>query len=161
MGMAISLQAFFESHPLHYAVVPHEHAESSQRTAAAAHRTGYKVAKSVLLKDAEGYLLAVLPACYRLHLQQLNQALGRDLILATEAELAAQFGDCAVGASPPAGALYDLDTIVDESLLEQEDVYFEAGDHEQLIHMKRADFGKLLGDAQRGRFSLPDADRPQ
>ena len=155
MGMAISLQAFFESHPLHYSVVSHEYAESSQRSAAAAHRTGYKVAKSILLRDREGYLLAVLPACHRLHLQQLNQGLGRNLTLASEDELVARFGDCAVGAIPPAGALYDLDTIVDEALLEQEDIYFEAGDHEQLIHMNRADFSKLLGDAERGCFSVP------
>jgi len=156
MGMAISLQEFFESHPLSYSVVSHDYTETSQRTAAAVHRTGYKVAKSVLLRDDDGYLLAVLPACYRLHLGQLRRELGRDLGLATETEVAATFGDCALGAIPPAGVLYDLDTIVDEALLEQDDVYFEAGDHEQLIHMNRADFGKLLGDARRARFSLPE-----
>ena len=155
MGMAISLQAFFESHPLHYSVVPHDFTESSQHSAAAAHRTGYKVAKSVLLKDDESFLLAVLPACYRLDLGQLSHALGRNLDLATETEVATQFGDCALGAIPPAGVLYDLDTIVDEALIEQDDIYFEAGDHEQLIHMNRRDFGKLLGNARRGRFSHP------
>jgi len=153
MGMAITLQAFFESHPLDYTVVSHDHTESSQHSAAAAHRTGYKVAKSVLLKDDEGFLLAVLPACYRLQLGQLNRALGRNLDLASETEVATQFGDCALGAIPPAGVLYDLETIVDEALLEQDDVYFEAGDHEQLIHMNRSDFSRLLGDARRGRFS--------
>ena len=155
MGMAISLQAFFESHPLNYSIVSHDYAESSQRSAAAAHQTGYKVAKSVLLKDGEGYLLVVLPACYRLHLGELHRALDRNLGLATETEVATMFGDCALGAIPPAGVLYDLDTIVDEALLEQEDIYFEAGDHEQLVHMKRGDFSKLLGDARRGRFSHP------
>ena len=155
MGMAISLQAFFESHPLHYSIVSHDRTGSSQHSAAAVHQTGYKVAKSVLLTDGERYLLAVLPACHRLHLGQLHHALGRSLGLATETEVADLFGDCAMGAIPPAGLLYDLDTIVDEALLEQDDVYFEAGDHEQLIHMKRADFSKLLGDASRGRFSLP------
>jgi Ala-tRNA(Pro) deacylase len=155
MGMAITLQAFFESHPLHYSIVSHDYTESTQRSAAAVHQTGFKVAKSVLLKDGESYLLAVLPACYRLHLGQLHRALGRDLGLATETEVAVLFGDCVLGAIPPAGVLYDLDTIVDEALLEQDDIYFEAGDHEQLIHMKQADFTKLLGDARRGRFSVP------
>ena len=155
MGMAISLQAFFESCPLHYSVESHDYTESSQRSAAAAHRTGYKVAKSVLLKDGESFLLAVLPACHRLHLGQLHLALDRNLGLATEEEVAVLFGDCALGAIPPAGVLYDLETIVDEALLEQDDIYFEAGDHEQLVHMKRADFSKLLGDARRGRFSVP------
>ena len=156
MGMAISLQEFFESHPMNYSVVSHDYTESSQRTAAAIHRTGYKVAKSVLLKDGESYLLAVLPACHRLQLGQLSKALHRDLELATETAVATTFGDCALGAIPPAGVLYDLDTIVDEALLEQDDIYFEAGDHDRLIHMNRGDFAKLLGDARRARFSLPD-----
>jgi len=56
----------------------------------------------------------------------------------------------------PAGVLYNLDTIVDEALLEQDDIDFEAGDHEHLVHMKRADCSKLLGNVKRGRFSLPD-----
>ena len=155
MGMAISLQAFFESHPLHYSIVSHDYTESSQATAAAIHQTGYRVAKSVLLKDDESYLLAVLPACYRLHLGKLHHALDRNLGLATESEVAVIFGDCALGAIPPAGVLYDLETIVDEALLEQDDIYFEAGDHEQLVHMKRADFIELLGDAKRGTFSVP------
>ena len=155
MGMAISLQKFFESHPLHYSILSHDHTETSQQSAAAAHRTGDKVAKSVLLKDELGYLLAVLPACYRLHLGQLHHLLDRNLGLATEAEVAKLFGDCAIGAIPPAGVLYDVETIVDEALLEQDDIYFEAGDHERLIHMKRKDFGKLLGDAVRGSFSTP------
>ena len=155
MGMAISLQEFFESHPLNYSIVHHDHTESSQHTAAAAHQTGYRVAKSVLLKDDQNYLLAVLPACHRLHLGTLHQMLDRNLGLATESELAALFGDCALGAIPPAGALYDLETIVDEALLEQENIYFEAGDHERLVHMKREDFIELLGDAKRGIFSAP------
>lgn len=155
MGMAMSLQAFFDAHPLHYSVVQHDHTLTSQHSAAALHQTGHKVAKSVLLKDEHGYLLAVLPASHRLHLGRLHDLLGRTLGLASEIEVAALFGDCAIGAIPPAGLLYNLDTVVDEALLEQNDVYFEAGDHEQSIHMAQADFSKLLGDARRCSFSIP------
>jgi Ala-tRNA(Pro) deacylase len=58
-----------------------------------------------------------------------------------------------VGAIPPIGLLYDIDTIVDDALLEQPEVYFEAGDHEQLIHMRSEDFRKLLGDATHAQMS--------
>lgn len=153
MAIAMSLKAFLESHNLQYDTVPHDYAESSQRTAAAARQPGDKVAKSVLLKDEEGYLLAVLPATHRLHLGQLHRALHRHVGLATEREAAALFVDCEIGAIPPTGLLYDVDTVVDDSLLTQSDVYFEAGDHQQLIHMSRQDFGKLLGDATHSRFS--------
>ena len=154
MAVAMSLRAFFEAHPLAYDAVQHDRAESSQYTAAAAGQPGDKVAKCVLLHDEEGYLLAVLPATRRVHLGQLHRWLNRSLGLATEREVAQLFEDCEIGAIPPTGLLYDIETVVDESLLAQSDVYFEAGDHEQLIHMRMPDFRKLLGDATRGSFSV-------
>ena len=154
MAVAMSLRAFFDAHPLAYDAIHHDHAESSQRAAAAAGQPGDKVAKCVLLRDEEGYLLAVLPATHRLHLGQLHRWLNRSLGLATEREVAQLFEDCEIGAIPPTGLLYDVDTVVDESLLAQSDVYFEAGDHGQLIHMRMPDFRKLLGDATRGSFSV-------
>ena len=63
------------------------------------------------------------------------------------------FPDCELGAIPPVGMLYDIDTVVDDSLLEQPDIYFEAGDHEHMIHMKRKAFGLLMGDALHAAFS--------
>ncbi|MFM1890963.1 MAG: hypothetical protein RLZ44_40 [Pseudomonadota bacterium] len=153
MAIAVSLRRFLDAHHLPHEQLTHGHAESGQRTAAAAHRPGDKVAKSVLLKGEEGFLLAVLPATHRLHFSQLRKHLQRPVGLATEEETATLFEDCAVGAIPPTGLLYDVDTIVDDALLSQPDVYFEAGDHEHLIHMRREDFSKLLGDATHGRFS--------
>lgn len=155
MAMAISLRNFFEAHPLEHETLYHPHTESSQRTASAAGQPGDKVAKSVLLRDDDGYLLAVLPASHRVHLGKLHQALHRNLGLATEREAADVFTDCAPGAIPPAGLLYGIDTVVADSLLEQPDVYFEAGDHEQLVHMNRREFSKLLGDAIHSEFSYP------
>lgn len=153
MAMAITLKEYLESHPLHYDAVHHAHTNSSRASASAAHQPGCKVAKSLLLKDGERFLLAVLPADRRLHFGQLHHLLDRQIGLATEKEVAEVFKDCALGAIPPAGLLYDLDTVVDESLLQQDEVYFEAGDHENLIHMTQQDFRKLLGDARHARIS--------
>lgn len=149
MAMAISLREFFASHPLQFTTVRHSHSESGSRNAAAAHRAGDKVAKAVLLKNGDRYLLAVLPVTRRLDLGRLHRHFSEHIGLATEREAAEVFKDCAVGAIPPAGLLYDIDTIVDESLLSQSDIYFESGDHESLICMNRGDFSKLLGDATR------------
>jgi len=154
MGVAMSLRAFLQEHPLAYEAVRHDHTESSQYSAAAAGQPGDRVAKSVLLRDEEGYLLAVLPATHRLHLGQLHRWLNRNLGLATEREVADLFEDCEIGAVPPTGLLYDVETVVDDALLAQPDVYFEAGDHKQLIHMSMRDFKKLLGDATHGSFSF-------
>lgn len=147
MSIAASLRNFLETNHLDYDVVHHKYTESSQRTASVAHLPGDKVAKAVLLSDGEEYTLAVLPASHRLHLGQLHHILNRQVGLATEKEVATLFADCQIGAIPPTGLLYDINTVVDDALLEQADVYFEAGDHEQLIKMSQNNFRKLLGDA--------------
>jgi Ala-tRNA(Pro) deacylase len=153
MAIATSLRAFLDAHHLDYEAVRHGQTRSAQQSAAAAHLPGDKVAKAVLLKDGEGYLLAVVPSSHRVHLGRLHRALDRRVGLATEDEAIGIFPDCEIGAIPAAGLLYDVDTVVDDALLQQPDVYFEAGDHELLIHMNRKEFGRLLGDATHGRFS--------
>jgi Ala-tRNA(Pro) deacylase len=118
-----------------------------------AHVPGDRIAKSVVLEDERGYLLAVLPASCRVDLGELHRQTRRNLGLATEYELGALFEDCEPGAVPPLGPAYDLETIVDETLAEQPDIYFEAGDHEQLVHVSAEAFETLLGEAQHTDFS--------
>ena len=62
---------------------------------------------------------------------------------------------CAIGAMPPIGEAYNLTTVVDESLLRLPDLYFDAGDHEDLVHVSGMAFRALLRHAVRGRFSRP------
>ncbi len=42
---------------------------------------------------------------------------------------------------------------MDDSLLQENDVYFEAGDHEELIHVSGKQFHDLVVGARHGRFS--------
>ena len=64
------------------------------------------------------------------------------------------FADCEVGALPAMGPAYGLETVVDDVLSEQPDIYFEAGDHEQLIHVSAETFHILMGERIRhGQFS--------
>ena len=48
-----------------------------------------------------------------------------------------------------------LDTIVDGSIDQQPEVYFEGGDHSTLIHMSRAEFVRLDTTARHGSFTGP------
>jgi len=77
----------------------------------------------------------------------------RDLHLATEDEIAELFDDCQLGAVPPLGPAYGIETLLDESLTSLADVYFEAGDHVQLVHLSGEDFQALLSGARRGYYS--------
>ncbi|MBI5041705.1 MAG: YbaK/EbsC family protein [Gammaproteobacteria bacterium] len=153
MSMAETLTKYLHTQDVPYDLLHHPHTATSMQAAQAAHVPGDWVAKTVLLEDDDGYVMAVLPATHRIDLGELHRQMHRRLGLATEAELTSLFMDCEVGAVPPIGRVYGIDTIVDDSLAEQAEVYFDAGDHEQLVHVSGEVFGTLLGDVEYAHFS--------
>jgi Ala-tRNA(Pro) deacylase len=156
MGIAITLKNFLDSKGVHYDVLHHPLSTHSSETAEAAHVPGGSLAKSVLMEDDnQEYLLAVLPTTHYVHINKLSNQLNRQLYLASEQEAAGLFADCEVGAIPALGEAYGLDTIVDDNLNNCKDIYIEAGDHENLIHLTRADFHRLMRHAKHGSFTVP------
>ena len=153
MGIATGVINYLVAKHVDFDVVSHPHTATSQETAQCSHVSGDNLAKTVVLEDERGYLLAVLPASCRVDLGELHRLTSRNLGLATEFELGALFEDCESGAVPPLGPAYELETIVDDSLAEQSDIYFEAGDHEQLIHVSSEVFNTLMSEAQFSHFS--------
>jgi Ala-tRNA(Pro) deacylase len=153
MTISARLKWYLDSHGVKYEVVPHPPSRSSLESARAARVPGERLAKSVLLEDERGYVMAVLPASRRISLRDLEEQLERHLELASESELSELFRDCEVGAVPPVGAAFGIPTVVDDSLMNAPDVYFEAGDHEDLVHMRGLEFLTLFTGARHGRFS--------
>lgn len=153
MAIANRLREYLANAEVTYDVVTHPHSASSTRTAQVAHVTGERLAKTVVLHDDQGHLLVVVPSTHRVELDTLGRLLNRRLNLATESEIGELFDDCELGAVPPVGAAYGLKVMLDESLAAQPEVYFEAGDHRELLHVSAEAFGKLMESAQRGRFS--------
>lgn len=157
MGMATRLRSFLESQGIGYEVLPHSHTSSSLETARAAHVPGDWIAKSVLLEDERGYVMAILPASRRVSLDALQSQLHRKLELASEEELARLFEDCEIGAIPPVADAYGLPAVIDDRLWDLSDVYFEAGDHEDLIHLSGQAFQEIQAHADHASFSCePD-----
>jgi Ala-tRNA(Pro) deacylase len=153
MAIPARVQSYLDVAGVSYEVVAHPYAESALASAQAAHISGERVAKGVLLETGNRYLVALLPATRHIDLGALHRRFGQLWGLATEQEIGDVFPDCATGAAPAAPAAYDVDAVVDDSLLETVDMYLEAGDHASLIHLGRQEFEKLVGDAPHGHFS--------
>ena len=134
-------------------MVPHPKTYSSVETANAAHVADDHIAKSVLLKDDTNYLLAVIPASQWVDLHRTKEELGRDLQLASEEEVERLFADCSLGAIPPLGSAYGVETVLDEALTSLANVYFEGGDHERLIRVTGEQFTRLMKGVRHGHFS--------
>lgn len=148
MSMAPTLREYLDHSGTPYELLQHPYTADSLHTAEAAHIPGAQLAKSVVLEDEHGYLLAVLPASHHVELGVLHGRLNRMLGLATERELGVLFPDCEEGAIPPLGRAYGMETVVDDSLAWQPDIYFEAGDHTGLVHMSGEAFQDLLDDTE-------------
>jgi Ala-tRNA(Pro) deacylase len=155
MGMAMKLSDYLNANAVQYEVLNHTHSGNSMQTATASNVPASCVAKAVVLEDDKHIMMAVLPASRRLKLGELQASNGTALRLATESELKHLFRDCEPGAVPPVGSAYGMETIWDDSLMEHQDTYFEAGDHETLVHMKTRDFIGLLKGARHMPFSVP------
>jgi Ala-tRNA(Pro) deacylase len=153
MTIAASVQDCLVREGVHYDMIAHERTRDSNHSAQAAHIPGDRLAKCVMLEDDEGYLMAVVPATHKVDLGAVHRQLDRELGLATDRELVELFKDCEPGAWPPLGPAYGIDTILDQSLVDATDIYFEAGDHRALVHLSGGDFLKLMANAPRGQIS--------
>jgi Ala-tRNA(Pro) deacylase len=152
MATAGRVEDYMSRQGVRYDVLMHPHSHNSMETAEFAHVPGDRLAKSVILEDDDGYLMAVLPSTHHIRLGKLSRELNRNLRLATENELTALFSDCEKGAVPPIGLAYGMTTIVDDSLAEQPEVFCEAGDHQTLLRVQRDAFMALMEHADHARF---------
>lgn len=148
MSIAHTLESFLSDRHLPYTLEYHPASTSSLGTAHSAHIDEESLAKTVVLQDDHGFLLAVLPASRRLELDRLRNELGRSLCLTREEEVGRLFPDCEVGAVPPVGAAYGLVTVLDASLENRDEVFFEGGDHETVVRMEGGAFLDLLENAE-------------
>ncbi len=136
-----------------YEVIAHPRTASARETARSVCVPPDRVAKAVVLRDEGGYVMAVIPASRYVSVGALSRKLRRSLALAREDRLQPMFKDCERGAIPPLGPAYGLPTVVDDHLVGQPEVYFEAGDHEELIRVAGDEFLRLLKEARHGLFS--------
>ena len=153
MAIAMTLQQYLEDQEIPFDVLAHEKTRNSGETASVAHVSGDCLAKTVILEDELGYVMVVVPASHRVELSAVDDQMRRHLTLANEVELSRLFSDCDLGAIPPIGDAYGIETMVDDSLAEQPDIYFEAGDHELLVHVTNEQFDTMMADAMHGHFS--------
>lgn len=153
MAIAKTVKQYLEQHGIPYTVVPHRYTECSRETVDTTHVSGDQLAKAVVLIDDVGYLMAVLPADRHLQIGTLSETLRRKLTLAAESRVVPIFRDCAPGAIPPLGPAYGMETILDDSLVGLPQVYFEAGDHQDLVRVDGEQFVRLMAEARHAQFS--------
>jgi Ala-tRNA(Pro) deacylase len=143
-GIPMKLDAFLESQKVAFERLAHHPTYTAQGLAAEEHVPGMSVAKPVLVLAGDQYVMCVLPACSRVNLDAVAKATRADRArLAKEDEMENVFPDCELGAEPPFGNLFGIQTLMDASLREDEYIVFQAGTHTDAIKMRRADYERI------------------
>ncbi|MCB0746998.1 MAG: YbaK/EbsC family protein [Ignavibacteriales bacterium] len=139
------VKEFLDKNNIKYVSIKHSRAFTAQEIAASAHIKGRKIAKTVVLKVGGKLIFTVLPASYKIDFNMLKESLDSETIrLANEQEFKDKCPGCEVGAMPPFGNLFNIETYVAASLVEDEEIAFNAGNHTELIRMRYVDFEKLV-----------------
>ncbi|MDR2877190.1 MAG: YbaK/EbsC family protein [Chromatiales bacterium] len=154
MTIAPAIEQYLQANELPYELVLHPRVPPKERIRQYVPTVpNDQLAKSVLLEDDSGYVVAVLSATRRLDLGKLRHHLDRRIELTLERDGDDLFCDCAPGTIPALASAYHIETIVDDTLLQQPEVYFESGDVEALIHMSGRNFRALMADLPHGQFT--------
>jgi len=136
---------FLEKEGVTYETLEHAPVFSSQGLAAIEHEPGKYVAKPVIVKADDRYILCVLPAPRKVDLGRLKDQLdAASVVLADEDEIGTLFPDCELGAEPPFGNLYELPTVMDQSLEKDDHIVFQAGTHGKALRLSMGDYRRVV-----------------
>lgn len=137
----MKVQSYLDEMGINYHTSRHPTAYTAQDLASVEHVPGLQVIKPVVVKADGRYYMCVLPACHRVDLAALREQLQADSVtLADEQKLTELFPECELGAEPPIGRMFNLPTIMDESLVADSRVTFQAGKHDEAVTMSLADY---------------------
>ncbi|MCP5163076.1 MAG: YbaK/EbsC family protein [Hahellaceae bacterium] len=153
MAIAATVYDYLRYHQVAYSLLPHSQTDSASESARAAVVPANDCAKAVMVRQGEEHLMAVIPANRYLDLHRLNKMMRGHYHLEAEADFARLFDDCSQGAIPAIGQAYAIPVVWDDALAQDEDVYLEAGDHRDLIHLSRQQFIKLMSEMPHGTIT--------
>lgn len=126
------------------------------------------IAKTVVLVNARGYALAVIPKSRRIDLPALNAEFGRDFVPTSGEEIRRLFPDFLRRAIPPVGESAGIEMFVDRALVSLSEVYFdfETEDHKPMVRLDGESFrglfygswwGHITRRVERPRHTIGDA----
>jgi len=150
---------YLHTNGIRFAHTTHSPAYTAEEVALAEHMPLQRMSKTVVLRDKDGYVLAVVPADSHVDVEILRTMIGvPSLFVARENDLCLLFPNAEVGAMPPLGSLFGLPVYLDREVANREFIAFNAGTHRDVIHMRVADFRQLvqpvMGDFSRRDYQL-------
>ena len=143
MELFDEIKSLLDKHKIVYEIKHHPPTPTSEEAAKARSEPLKIGAKAIVIKADEQFYLLVLPANRKIDSSLVKKAVNsKDLRFAMPEELFSLTG-LRKGAVPPFGLLLNLPMLVDQALLAEEFIAFNAGSLEHSIKMKTEDYLKI------------------
>lgn len=148
MNPFLTIKKKLDDEKIPYSILEHSPVFTSEQAALVRGHTkegGMKRgAKAMIIRSEGRFFQFVLPGDRKLDFKKIKTILhSESASLATPEEVEKVIG-CAPGAVPPFGTLFGLPTYVDETLLENQEIDFNAGKHTISVTMKTKDWVKVV-----------------
>lgn len=142
MSISKPLEKYLKQSKVKYEVVPHKKVFTVYDLAQTLRLKLESVAKTLLVKVDQRYVLVVVPAHYRLDFGKLKKVLkARKVDIAREKDM--EKFKVKPGAMMPFGAIHKLDLVADKSLMKAKEALFSAGSFTESVRMKLKDYVRL------------------
>lgn len=160
MHLPDKVRNYLDDQQVPYRLIPFPSGETLGQIAERLDIPTRRMVRMVLLHDASGLVMIILPCNHILDFSILCQLLQRDLEPLHGVETAHFFHEhgCKTGSYPPLPAAFGVSALVDNSVMTQvgdEDIYFDGGSGDVLVSMQSAHFRQLLADARWERLAVP------
>lgn len=138
------LKSFLDEHKVSYEYKEHEPVMTSEEAAKARGEDIKIGAKAMILKCDEKFVMLVLSAAKKIDSKKVKRLLGVNSLRFATAEEVLKLTGCLPGGVPPFANLFDLDFIVDKSVIENEHMAFNAGERTKSFKMLTHNYVQLL-----------------
>jgi aspartyl-tRNA synthetase len=134
-----------------YDVIEHEATFTSEESAKARGTELKQGVKALVCRAGKKFVQICVPGNKEIDLGKASLAIGAKIETANANEVREAI-QCPIGAVPPFGNIFGIDVFIDEDVLKNEHVAFNAGLHTRSIKMKAKDLAKVT-KAKIGKFS--------
>jgi HD-like signal output (HDOD) protein/prolyl-tRNA editing enzyme YbaK/EbsC (Cys-tRNA(Pro) deacylase) len=114
-----------------------------------------KLARVIFLKDSIGQVQVVIPSNRILDLNRLSQQCGRQFSALTSDELTKLKDKFGIEDFPALPQVTQIDSLVDERLLDEDQLFITSGDSHEWIKLPLDCFKSLTSSSTMGEFSVP------
>jgi len=139
------VEALLQRHDVKFDVLRHDPVFTSEEAAAVRGTPLASGAKALICKGGEQFVMFVVPADLKLDGKAVRRAKGWRKLRFADREEVRQLTGLDPGSIPPFGSLFEMPTLCDPRLGENETINFNAGDHGISVSMRYDDYVKVEG----------------